>query len=241
MHVTDRYANFMFTMRHFLNIKVSYKCPMRPLLFLLLWSVSYSCIAQTAATVVIGSQEWMANNLDVDVYTDGTKIPCAKSREEWMGYNRSKIGCYCHYDNERPYGMMYGKLYNIYAIKKGLAPHCWRMPMKKDVDKLMAYLGATASKKLKATHSWNNDWNGDGQSGFNALAGGCRNPNGTYSYVGRKAFWWVWDEGGSKTSLRELYFFIDSDDKCDYDIGDGFGFAVRCMRDVGVQPPMPCP
>lgn len=204
--------------------------------------MSFGVKSMRAQTVVIGSQEWMSNNLDVDRYTDGSKIQFAKTKEEWVRCNENKIGCYCYYDNEPAYGSMYGKLYNIYAIRRGLAPHCWRIANRNDFDKIVQYLGATAPVKMKSTHSWNNEWNGTNVSGFNGLAAGCRNPNGTFSYVGRKAFWWVGETDKPTGGVaKELFFYIDSGNLHNYDISSGFGFSVRCVRDMNRQPPEPCP
>ena len=195
------------------------------------------------ATIFIGRQEWMTENLDVDHYLDGTPIQEAKTAAEWKICNQNRIGCYCNYDNESCYGSMYGKLYNWYAVRRGIAPHCWRIPSKADFDRLVAYLGATeAGKKLKAKHSWSNDWNGLNISGFNGLASGCRNPTGTFSYVSKEAFWWTCD--ARKTADERgtgLSFFVNYDDKIDYQITEDYGYSVRCMRDKGEPPPNPCP
>ncbi len=213
-------------------------------LFILLCTTSLATmtIAQSGAALIIGRQEWMAQNLDVDVYWDGVAIPEAKTIQQWRAYNASKTGCYCRYDNELCYGSMYGKLYNWYAIKRGVAPRCWRVATKQDFDRLVIYLGAdSAAQKLKSTHSWNNDWNGNNKSTFNALAAGCRNANGTFSYVGREAFWWVAD--GRKTGPGKetgLYLFLNYDNKYNYEASTDFGFSVRCVRDVGEPYPKPC-
>ncbi len=209
----------------------------------LLLVLACHAVSAQQATVFIGKQEWMARNLDVDRYSDGGPIPEAKTIAEWISYNERRIGCYCKYDNEVAYGTMYGKLYNWYAVKRGIAPHCWRLPNKGDYDRLIAFLGGeAAAKKLKATHSWSNDWNGTNASGFGGFAGGCRNDKGTFSYVGRKGFWWT-NEARKPNNSKEtgLVFSIDYEDKCNYDITENFGFAVRCVRDAHAAPPEPCP
>jgi uncharacterized protein (TIGR02145 family) len=145
----------------------------------------------SGSVVRVGDVEWMAENLAVDHYWDGSPIPEAKTPAQWKMFNERKLGCYCKYDNEGNYEKMYGKLYNLYAIKRGVAPRCWHMPSRTEFDNLVSVGGGTIpGKKLKATHSWNNDWSGTNESGFGAFAAGCRNPNCTFSYVGREAFWW---------------------------------------------------
>ncbi len=192
------------------------------------------------ATIRIGSQIWMAQNLNVDRYWDGRPIPEAKTIKEWNYYNEHKIGCWCNYDNEGCYGSMYGKLYNWYAIRQNVAPRCWRLASKADFDKLIGYLGESkAGKQLKATHSWNNTTNGTNQSGWGAFAGGCRNILGYFSYVGRQGFWWTND--ARKDNNAGLFVSITSDDIVSYEISEGFGYSVRCVRDAGFPAPEPCP
>ncbi len=205
--------------------------------------VARSQPAYNAPTVVIGRQEWMTENLSVDHYIDGTPIPEAKSMAEWKSYDEKRMGCYCYYDDDANYGRMYGKLYNWYAVRRGIAPHCWRLPTRTDFDRLVAYAGAAnAGKKLKAKHSWSNDWNGNNGTGFTAFAGGCRNPSGTFSFIGREGFWWTGEPRKTGNDRGAgLYFFINYDDNCNYDVSEDFGFSVRCMRDVGEAVPQPCP
>jgi len=212
---------------------------------LLLLSICHRACAQSpgsAPTFVVDGLEWMSDNLNVVHYWDGEPIPEARTIKEWKSYNEKKIGCYCNYDNESCYGQMYGKLYNWYAIKRGVAPHCWRLPKKGDFDRLTARLGTdSAGKKLKATHSWNNDWNGINTVGFQAFAGGCRNPMGTFSFVGKEGFWWTLDAHGMGNGREGgIYFFINYDDKVSYDYTEDFGFSVRCVRELRHYPG-PCP
>ena len=194
-------------------------------------------------TIRIGRLEWMAENLNVVKYWDGRPIPEARTAKEWNYYNEHKIGCYCNYDNEACYGSMYGKIYNWYAIKDNVAPHCWRLPSKADFDRLIEFLGpSTAGKKMKATHSWSNDWNGTNQSGFGGFASGCRNKLGYFCYVGRQAFWWTTDARKLNTFEETgLYISINTDNVLSLDASEGFGFYVRCVRDIGLPNPLPCP
>ncbi len=210
------------------------------LLFFLVCRDGKAQSGRESRTLKISGQEWMAENLSVDHYWDGRPIPEAKTIKEWNYYNEHKIGCWCNYDNEACYGSMYGKLYNWWAIRQNVAPRCWRLPSKADFDRLIEYLGTTkAGKQLKATHSWNNTTNGTNQSGWSAYAGGCRNILGYFSFVGRQGFWWTND--ARKDNNAGLYISINSEDILNYEVSEGFGFSVRCMRDLGVTEPPPCP
>ena len=79
-------------------------------------------------------------------------------------------------------------------------------------------------------------------SSFGALAGGCRNGNASFSAVGREVFWWVMP-GSNAVNEKEtgLYFYLKYDDKYGYNTNIDFGFAARCVREIGNVKPQPCP
>ena len=68
-------------------------------------------------TVVIGSQTWMAENLNASTFRNGDPIPEAKSKEEWEKAVNEKRPAWCYYENRSiqsdPFnGNKYGKLFN---------------------------------------------------------------------------------------------------------------------------------
>jgi hypothetical protein len=75
----------------------------------------------------IGSQVWIAENLRVTKYSDGTDIPLVTDNSEWWNLS---TGAYCWYDNDYDiYGRVYGALYNQYAVStKKLCPLGWHVP-----------------------------------------------------------------------------------------------------------------
>jgi len=49
--------------------------------------------------VIIGTQVWMVENLNVDKFRNGDPIPEAKTNEEWEKAMENKQPAWCYYDN----------------------------------------------------------------------------------------------------------------------------------------------
>ena len=64
-------------------------------------------------TVIIGTQEWQKENLNVSKYADGTVIPEVTDPTAWANLT---TGAWCYYNNDPANGAVYGKLYNWYAV-----------------------------------------------------------------------------------------------------------------------------
>lgn len=64
-------------------------------------------------TVSICNQVWMKSNLNVSKYTDGTPIPQVTDPNTWENLT---TGAWCYYENNSSNGLIYGKLYNWYAV-----------------------------------------------------------------------------------------------------------------------------
>lgn len=86
-------------------------------------------------TIKVGNQVWMKKNLDVDKFRNGTKIPQARTREEWVKAGLMKKPAWCYGNDDPIIGMKMGKLYNWYAVndKRGLAPKGWAIPTLKEL------------------------------------------------------------------------------------------------------------
>ncbi len=100
-------------------------------------------------TVVIGNQEWMAENLRVTRYNNGDNIPTGLSNTNWKNTTE---GAYAIYDHNAywtdginsPEEMVeaYGKLYNWYAVDdpRGLCPEGWHVPSDAEWTELVNYV-----------------------------------------------------------------------------------------------------
>ena len=209
-------------------------------------------------TVVIGTQTWMAENLNVEKFQNGDKIPEAKTNEEWLNALKKKKPAWCYYNNDPVNGLKYGKLYNWYAVsdKRGLAPNGWHISSSTDWYELLTFIGGENSQlsgfKLKSKSGWarrygacKTDNNGGDDYGFNALPGGKRFASGNYfagmavddfcnQYVEGKnaAYWWTSTEFNEQNSwliTNKGYQFLDGLGNPD---GTGFEKFERTSSDV---------
>ncbi|MBM3444513.1 MAG: hypothetical protein FJX83_05925 [Bacteroidetes bacterium] len=157
-------------------------------------------------TVVIGTQEWMGENLKVTKLRDGTSIPNLISKTEWAGTNSP---AYCNFFNEPAKGETYGKLYNYYTVidNRNLCPIGWHVPTFDEFLLLENHLGASeAGKLMKSSIGWN-FWsdslqgNGNNLSGFNGLPGGRRGGIAeNFQDDASIGYWWTTTEFSSSTA-----------------------------------------
>ncbi|MDR2593145.1 MAG: hypothetical protein LBC87_00035 [Fibromonadaceae bacterium] len=132
-------------------------------------------------SVLIGDQVWMAENLNYDTKTTGSKC----------------------YDNKEANCDTYGRLYN-WTTAMGVCPAGWHLPSDAEWDALMIVAGGypTAGGKLKANSSlWENP--GTDDYGFTALPGGGGLSNGSFVDF---TYWWSTSEyNASNAYARTLY------------------------------------
>jgi uncharacterized protein (TIGR02145 family) len=107
-------------------------------------------------TVIIGTQTWMAENLNVSTFRNGDPIPEAKTNEEWEKASKEGKPAWCYYENDPKNGAKYGKLYNWYAVNdpRGLAPAGWHIPSDAEWTTLGDHLGNDVAQKMKSTIGW---------------------------------------------------------------------------------------
>jgi uncharacterized protein (TIGR02145 family) len=177
-------------------------------------------------TVKIGNQIWMAENLKVTRYRDGSPIPNVTGNRKWK---KLSTGAMCWYDNDNNYNTKYGALYNWYAVNvyQGLAPQGWRVPSDDDWKKLEGYLGSDVEKKLKSK----NEWNGLDIAGFGAIPGGFRCASDEiYDGMGSYAYFWSSSEYQSGNAWSR-YLGSGNDRGGRRRNGKIDGFSVRCVMD----------
>ena len=129
----------------------------------------------TYATIQIGTQTWMAENLKTTHYNDGTAIPNVTDNTAWSNLT---TGAWCYYNNNNAYNSIFGKLYNYNAVNTGkLCPQGWHIPTVTEWTILTDYLGGIfeAPKKMMSTSLWTrNHFTPTNSSGFSLLPGGHR-------------------------------------------------------------------
>jgi len=208
-------------------------------------------------TIIIGNQEWMAENLKTTKYNDNTAIPYVTDNTEWKNLTSP---AYCWYDNnEAVYKNSYGALYNWYTVNTGkLCPTGWKVPSDDDwtvlanhiIDNYPDINSNNIGDKLKSCRQVNSPlgnecetsvhprWNshdvyyGTNDFGFSASPGGYRYFwAATFTSIGQSGSWW------SSTGLNEneargrsiKYNFSDIQMLSFESLQSGY--SVRCIKD----------
>lgn len=186
------------------------------------------------SSITIGKQKWMDKNLEVITYRNGDVIPQVNDVNSWAALT---TGAWCYYDNDPANGVIYGKLYNWYAVNdpRGLAPQGWHIPTDAEWTTLANLLGgdATAGGKMKTTGitRWNTpNISANNESGFEGLPGGYRYFNGAYTYVGFYGFWWSSNQYNSEGAWSRFLDYSNGILNKHYN-DKTYGFSVRCIKD----------
>jgi uncharacterized protein (TIGR02145 family) len=183
----------------------------------------------TYKTIIIGTQKWSSENLNVEHYRNGDPIPQVQDADKWSNL---KTGAWCYYDNKTSNGKIYGKLYNWYAVNdsRGLAPEGWHVPSDAEWTKLTDYLGGEeiAGEKMKSTSGWNENGNGTNSSGFTAFPGGF----GLKGFVSVGEYGTFWSASETTDGFAWARYLLYDDSGVTRDIGGkSFGLSIRCVRD----------
>ncbi|MBU6204152.1 MAG: T9SS type A sorting domain-containing protein, partial [Bacteroidetes bacterium] len=189
----------------------------------------------TYRTIVIVTQEWMAENLRTTIYRNGDAIANVTDGNQWANLT---TGAWCHYNNNSSNECPFGKLYNWYAVAdpRNVCPSGWHVPTDAEWTTLTNFLGGefVAGGKMKSTGTqyWlSPNQDATNESGFSGLPGGYRSSSGYFGSVGYNGYWWSSSE--SSTSIAwylYLYFYNGSAARINYP-GQG-GLSVRCLRDL---------
>jgi uncharacterized protein (TIGR02145 family) len=198
-------------------------------------------------TILIGEQIWMAENLKVTHYRDGTAITNVTQANAW---DVLTTGAFCIYNNNASNEVdILGALYNGYAVKdsRNIAPAGWHVPTDDEWKELEMALGMSQSEADKNEGRGTNEgsklggradlW-GDGvlennpdfgSSGFIALPSGYRY-SGNDQTIGTHSYFWSTTEYDSNilwlrrlqntyTEISRVYDYMER------------GLAVRCVKD----------
>ncbi|MBR3072794.1 FISUMP domain-containing protein [Fibrobacter sp.] len=167
---------------------------------------------KTYATVTIGEQTWMAENLR-------------------FNYSGSDASSYCYKNNDSDCDK-YGRLYTWSEdMARNICPSGWHLPDNEDWKTLINSTGGVdyAGRKLKAKSTWNSDGKGSDVYSFTALAAGIRDTSKNYNKQGSYASFW------SATRYNDtdvLYWSLNADNSLVIrDAGNrNNAFSVRCIK-----------
>ena len=189
-------------------------------------------------SIRIGNQEWQTKNLDVDRFRNGALIPQAKTNEEWNSAGKKGKPVWCYYNNDPENAMIYGKLYNWYAVNdaRGLAPKGWHVATDEDWTTLIDYLGGktVAGGKMKSTGTiyWQAPNKGaTNESGFSTFPGGYRSSVGSFEFIKFDAFFWSATEYGTSDAWYHSLDSLRVGVSRSYYGYKSAGASVRCLRD----------
>jgi len=106
----------------------------------------------TYATVQIGEQCWMAENLKTTHYRNGTPIENITDSAQWIN---DTLGAYSWIDNDISWKDHYRGLYNWYATVNvnGLCPEGWKVPSDQEVNVLVTFLDPNANPNANGIQS----------------------------------------------------------------------------------------
>jgi uncharacterized protein (TIGR02145 family) len=196
----------------------------------------FDCDGNVYSSVIIGTQEWMTENLKTTCYADGAPIPNLTVNADWIS---DITGAYCWYSNSTIYRNIYGGLYNWYSVNNihGLAPTGWRVATDADWTTLTNYLGGAAIcggklKEIGMVHWWSPNLGATDEEGFKCLPGGNRlGLNGSFASKSEYAKLWTSTVyNSSDANCRFVYYNSIIVSVAHYPKGNGY--SVRCVRDI---------
>jgi uncharacterized protein (TIGR02145 family) len=200
----------------------------------------------TYQTVLIGAQEWMAENLRTGTYANGDPIPNVTDNTAW---SQLGSGAWSNYLNNTANDATYGKLYNWFAATdpRNVCPQGWHLPTDAEWQELELVLGMPPGEvnstswrglaqnvggKIKATTLWNAPNNGaTDESAFSGLPGGYRDGNnGLFTVLGISGYWWSATQSGVEVAWYRTLIHNGAGARRDDYLERG-GFCLRCVRD----------
>lgn len=175
-------------------------------------------------TVTVGSQCWMAKNLNV-----GTIIYTAQK-------NNGVIEKFC-FDNEPDSCNVYGGLYmwdemmGYPDINPGAKDIClpgWHIPLLTEINTLVNGLGTSPGGKLKeiGERYWTNNYNATNNYGFSAYGGGIKST--FFSAVKADGRFWMATTSG--TNAYNLRLRATTDDVTTPTLPKNNSVSVRCIK-----------
>ena len=183
--------------------------------------------------VTIGTQTWMAENLKVTRYNDGTSIPLVTDNVAWS--NLSTPG-YTWYNNS---SSDYGALYNWYTVSNGIKNVCptgWHIPTDDEWGNLVSFLGGSDNAMGKMKQSGLANWTmpntaATNDSGFVGLPGGNRWVDGSFQLIGNLGNWWSSTAPNATDAWSRYLSHDNSYPLYSAQSGKKIGNSIRCLKD----------
>ncbi len=205
-------------------------------------------------TTVIGNQEWMAENLRTSRYVNGETIVVSDGGENWAN---TYEGAWIVYENDETNKLLYGKLYNWYAVQdsRGICPAGWRVPADEDWQELTQYLDPetwgnnnNAGTLLKSRRQVNSPLGGEfstaehprwdahsqrygtDEHDFAALPAGNHTVTGGFMHKGSYGYFWSATESADAFAYASVLIHTHRGmSRSAYP--KNTGLSVRCIKD----------
>jgi len=186
------------------------------------------------ATVKIGDQTWMAENLKTDKYVGGAAIANLTVATDW-GNTALVTGAWVYLNNDVANEAKFGKIYNWFAVNdvRGIAPDGWHVPTIDEYETLATTLGgleiAGGLMKETGTAHWiSSDPPATNASGFSARGGGKCNSGGVMNDFD---YCYLWTATAINETNGTCSFMTGTGDALTntYSPGKRNGFSLRCV------------
>lgn len=186
-------------------------------------------------TIVIGTQEWMTENLRTTKYCNGDPVPNVTDSSQW---NSLSTGAWVFYNNNSQYENPYGKLYNWYSVSdvRNICPCSWHVPTHTEWNVLINYLGgdSLAGGKMKSigTQLWlYPNINATNESGFSGIPGGYLIASGSFNFVGAGGYWWSSTEITPGLAWSSFLLYNSGIAYINGSSNMKNGASIRCIKD----------
>ena len=186
----------------------------------------------TYTSIILGTQEWMQQNLRVSRFTNGDSIPNGAAVNDWttggLPYRALTQG------PATPWGL----LYNPYTVRdsRNACPTGWHIPSNTEWLAMFQYLdptytltlgSETAAKMLMDSLNWPFVY-GDNSSGFSAVGAGV---HGVSNVPNQFTAWW--SSNYTVGFVTNDFWHIDFTPNPNFILNGGAhdGLSVRCIKD----------
>ena len=184
-------------------------------------------------TIGIGSQMWMAENLNYEYKVDGAAYG-NKCYDDSVKYcaQYGRLYSWAAAMDTAATGCGYGKTCQVSGHVRGVCPEGWHLPSRVEWATLVDAVGgeSIAGKALKSTEGWIQSGNGDDAYGFSVLPAGMVFSAGFSSEKGGGAIFW----SSSEHNQEEAHYLIITHGfnvagMTSY--GKNYGCSIRCIKD----------